>query len=167
MTIDAFGCVLLKHNEYTLEIYGDGPLKNELIDYAKEKCLNEKVIFHGSSKQLHEDILNAKVFVISSDYEGMSNSMLEAMALGIPTISTDVPSGGARAVIRDHKNGILVPVRDVRALSDSINEIIDDDILANVLSENGQSIRKSLNINKIAGMWMEYFMAVAIGRRTN
>ena len=82
--------------------------------------------------------------------------MLEAMALGIPTISTDYPSGGARAVIKDGVNGILVPVGDVQAMSCALLNLIEDPELAARLRNNGKKLRSDLSLKKIAQEWMAF-----------
>ena len=60
---------------------------------------------------------NAMVYVSSSDFEGMSNTMLEAMAMGVPTIATDCPIGGAKTVIKNGENGILTPVGNEKKIA--------------------------------------------------
>ena len=132
------------------------PLETELKQYVFENDLQEKIIFRGNSKQLYQDIADAYGFVLASDYEGISNSMLEAMALGIPTISTDYPSGGARENIVDGYNGILVPVGDAKKMAEAMNVLIESPELAKKISENSVSIRENLYVGKIAGKWIDY-----------
>ena len=81
--------------------------------------------------------------------------MLEAMAIGLPTICTVCPAGGARAIIKDHENGILVPVNDVQAMADAMKEVADNPELAEKLSINGTKIREDLSVDKIVNRWME------------
>lgn len=91
LLIETFGKIEKKYNEYKLLIYGDGSLKEYLQEYSNSLDLKNKVIFKGRKDNIQEEILNAGVFVLSSDYEGMPNSLMEAMALGLPCISTDCP----------------------------------------------------------------------------
>ena len=156
MAIDAFEMATVNHPEFTFEIYGKGNLRDELSDYIAGKGLQNRVILMGNSTQLYQDILDAYAFVLSSDFEGMSNSMLEAMALGIPTISTDYPSGGARAVIRDGINGILVPVEDTQAMSCAMLNLIENPAFAEQLRNNGKKLRDDLAIEKIAREWTDF-----------
>jgi glycosyltransferase involved in cell wall biosynthesis len=93
------------------------------------------------------------MFVSSSVYEGMSNSMLEALAIGLPTICTDCPSGGARAVITHEKNGLLVPVDDVEKLTKAMTKIARDEPFAEYLSFNGMNIRDELSEENIIRKW--------------
>ena len=85
----------------------------------------------------------------------MSNSMLEAMAMGMPCVCTDCPAGGARAVITDHVNGILTPVGDAEALYQAMKELIDNPELANRLGENAVKVREEQSTEKIIKKWME------------
>ena len=117
-------------------------------------CKN-KIHILPAQKDIHSIIKDYAMFVSSSDFEGMSNSMLEAMAIGLPTICTDCPAGGARAVIKDHENGILVPVNDVQAMANAMKEIAGDSELAEKLSLNGTKLREELSVNKIVNQWME------------
>lgn len=158
--IDAFDRFAEAHNDYELYIYGDPDdaepdymrfVENK-ISLAKSK---EKIHLLPARQDIHTEILDDSMFVSSSFFEGMSNSMLEAMAIGLPTICTDCPAGGARAVIRDHENGILVPVNDVQAMANAMKEVAEDAALAEKLSVNGTKIKKELAVDKIVNQWME------------
>ena len=93
------------------------------------------------------------MFVSSSDFEGMSNSMLEAMAMGIPTVCTDCPAGGARAIIKDHENGLLTPLGNTEALYRAMQEVAASSELANTLSRNAVGLRDELTVDKIVEQW--------------
>lgn len=160
MLINAFKKFQDIYEEYILEIYGEGPLKNELIKYIESIGLGNKVILKGFSSQIHEDILSASIFVISSDYEGISNAMIEALAIGLPVISTDSPVGGARMFIDSYKNGILVPVKDTEALYAAMVEIVDDKNLQEQLSHSATFIREKLDESTIVSEWENYITKV-------
>lgn len=156
LAIDAFERVVKKYPEYMFEIYGEGPLKEELQNYIEKKCLKKNILLKGRSNDLYNDINSASGFILSSNYEGISNSMIEAMALGIPTISTDYPSGGARENIEDHRNGILIPVNDLDALIHGITELICNDDLASKISKESIKLKDKLDIKIITSIWKEY-----------
>lgn len=156
MSIDAFSEVVKKYPEFRLEIYGDGELRNELEDYIKNKGLHSNVFLKGRSSDLYNDIKDAYGFILSSNYEGISNSMLEAMALGIPTISTDYPSGGAREIIESYKNGILVNLNDYKQLAKEIITLIEDRELCRKISSECRKIRNQLDSSKITDKWICY-----------
>lgn len=154
MAIDAFAKVHKKYPRFCFEIYGEGSLRSSLKQYIADLDLNDSVLLMGNSKNLYQDILDAYAFILSSDYEGMSNSMLEAMAMGIPTISTDHSSGGARAVIKDHENGILVPVGDTKCLYKAMVKLIENPSFAKKIGNSSVSIKDALSINTITEKWI-------------
>ena len=116
--------------------------------------LEESVIFEPFSKDVHSLIIKDAVYVNSSDYEGMSNAMLEAMAIGLPCVCTDCPIGGANAVIKDGENGLLVKLGSTDELSKAIKKVISDKSLADTLSANGRKIRDELSVGRITDMWL-------------
>ena len=157
LLIDAFTLFQKKHTEYELEIYGIGEDKQKLEQLAAKNEIAEKVHFMGFSTDVNNKMRDAAMYVCSSDYEGISNSMLEALALGIPTISTDCPIGGARQVIKDHENGILVPVRDIQALYKAMDEVAGNRKLAISLSNKAYLVREDYAVERIAEQWLKYF----------
>lgn len=153
LLIDAFELLQREYTEYTLRIYGRGEEKENLIAYARNKGLAEGVIFEDFAPDVHERIRDAAMFVCTSDFEGLSNSMLEAMAIGLPCVCTDCAGGGARMMIRDHENGILVPVGDVQAVHMGMKEIIENPTLAEQLSAQAAQVRQQLSISRIVEQW--------------
>lgn len=93
LLINAFKEIYKKHPDYVLEIYGKGSLEKDLKKQVNELGLNSAIIFKGNSDSIEKDIYKARAFIMTSDYEGMPNSLLEALALGVPCISTDCPCG--------------------------------------------------------------------------
>ena len=160
MLLKAFSLFHKKHPDYQLHIIGnpvteDGfLLMDELKQFAMENHLETVVSFLPFSANVHQEILEDAMYVNCSDYEGMSNAMLEAMAIGLPVICTDCPIGGARQTIRDHENGLLVPVNDLLALSKAMHEIIQDRSLSTKMSLNGAMLRESLNVKVISKEWL-------------
>lgn len=106
-------------SDVKLYIYGIGELSDSIVSWIKEHHLEEKIILKGFSNQIKEAMLSSDLYVMSSNFEGMPNSLLEASALGLPVISTDCPYGPSD-IIKDHKTGILVPCDNVQALKDAL-----------------------------------------------
>lgn len=153
MLLRSFKRVLDVYPEYNLEIYGKGEQKDELERYAEYLGINTKVKFMGQKKDVHSLIVDSALFVSSSDYEGMSNSMLEAMAIGLPVICTNCPIGGAAMVIQNGVNGILTKVGDEIELANAMIDLINNPKKAKLLGKNASKIRDDLNVNTIAKKW--------------
>lgn len=161
MLVDAFAEFHKYFPEYEFDIIGD-PVGNDAEGYVDlvndriNQCNCENCIrILPSRKDIHEYIKDYSMFVSSSDFEGMSNSMLEAMALGLPCVCTDCPAGGARAVIKDGENGLLTPVGDSHALYLAMKKIAENPDLAAKLSQNSVKIREEQSVDKIIKKWME------------
>ena len=127
----------------------------EIEAYAKASRHGERIMLMPHRDGLHGSIIDYSMFVSSSDWEGISNSMLEAMAIGLPTICTDCPIGGAAFIIKDHGNGILVPMGDAGRMASAMAELADDEGLAARLSLNGSRLRDELTIERIGKQWLE------------
>lgn len=155
LLIDAFQLFNSKvENEYELDIYGDGPEKEDIKKYI-ESVEAKNVHLCGSRSNIYEYVRDAMMFVSSSDYEGLSNSMLEAMAMGIPSICTDCPCYGARMVIQNEVNGLIVPVQNEVELSNAMIKIAKDREFAKKIERNATAIREKLNQTKIVEQWKE------------
>ena len=164
LLIGAFADISKKFSEYTLEIYGDGGQKDELLAYANELGVKGKVFFKGRVDDLADRIADAGVFVLSSDYEGMPNALMEAMALGIPCISTDCPVGGPKTLIENDHNGILTKVGNRKQLVDAVSRIISNKKFASELSKRAFKSSKKYEVSKIANKWM-VFMEEVVGKK--
>lgn len=155
LLLEAFADFRKQRQDYELHIYGQGELEEKLKAYAVELGIAGSVVWHGFSKRVKEEIADSRMFVLSSDFEGISNSMLEALAMGIPTISTDCPIGGARVYMEDGESGLLVPVGDRRALAEAMLRVAQDDELAEKLSVNGAKVREKYSLDRIAERFLE------------
>ena len=122
MLIDAVKLLSQRYEDISLEIYGIGELQGELEAYIKKQMLEDKVFLMGRSNALYDVYKNADVYVMSSDYEGMPNALAEAMAIGLPCISTDCKTG-PRDLIDDSQNGFLVPCGDYKALAKKLENV--------------------------------------------
>jgi len=157
LLIDAFLAFLKHFPDYKMVIYGDGPEKDEIIEYIKLFSMDDAVTLLPNCADVHERVIKSSMFVSSSDYEGLSNSMLEAMAIGLPTICTDCPCGGARMIIKNGENGLIVPAGDRVALTEAMKKIAMDQQLSRHLSREAQKIRTELSLDNIAERWESLF----------
>ena len=123
LLIEAFAKIADKTPENLL-IYGTGSLQNELKSLISKLNLQDRIFLKGLTSDVPSAIIGSKLFVMSSDFEGSPNALLEAIALGIPSISTDCPCGGPKEIIEDGKNGFLVPVGNADALAQKMLYIL-------------------------------------------
>lgn len=141
--------------DFTIHIYGVGELEQHLKDKVKAYHLEEQVVFEGFVPRTIESIKDSSIFVLSSDSEGMPNALIEAMAMGIASIATDVPSGGSRYLIKDGENGILIPVGDKDALVHALQRLIDDEPLRQRLAQRALEVRDRLEKSAIINRWVD------------
>lgn len=153
LLIDSFEEFHKKHSDFILSIFGDGKEKNSLENYIKLKNLNHFINLNPSITNIHDEVKNSMMFVSTSNYEGLSNSMIEAMAIGLPTICTDCPCGGARMIIENKKNGMLVPVGDKEKIVQAMNFVAENKDFRDFISQNGVLIRYELSLDNIVDVW--------------
>lgn len=158
LLISAFAKIAKDFPEYKLCIYGKGGLLESLQELAKEKGVGDRVEFPGFATNMPEILEKASMFVLSSDYEGMPNALMEAMALGVPCVSTDCGGGGARFLIKDGENGLLVPQRDEKAMAEAMERILSDADFADKISENSRKLQETLAPDKIYSEWEQFIL---------
>ena len=162
LLVNSFAQISSIYPDYQLIIYGDGSLKSNLEGTAKKLGIEDKVLLPGFTKNIGEKIKDASLFVLSSDFEGMPNALMEAMALGLPCISTDCDGGGAKFLIKNGKNGLLVPKGDVEALSKAMRKMLSDKDFADQCGAEAHKICEILAPRKIYGEW-EKFIEEIVG----
>lgn len=156
LLIDAFSLVVKKRPEMHLTIYGDGDCMEAVRRQVKELGLAQKVSLPGDTRDIPDKIQDARIFVLSSDFEGMPNAVAEAFALGVTVVSTDCPSGGAGMLVKDGERGLLVPVGDAEKMAAAILRIANDRELEERLRSNAYAFSKTLHPDKINQMWKAF-----------
>jgi len=154
MLINAFAKSKIS-GQYTLHIYGDGELRSDLEKQINALDMSDRIFLEGSSNRVHEEIKDAKLFVFTSDYEGLPNALMEAMAIGLPCISTDCSPGGARMLINNGENGIIIPCGDEQRLADEFNAMFKDSDCLERLGDNAKHIRDRCSISAVSKEWLE------------
>ena len=139
--ISAFADIEREFNNLKLLIAGYGTHRQELENLAENKC-KEKILFLGKKNQeeIVEVLSITDVFVNPSYSEGLPTSILEASAIGLPIVATDV--GGTSEIIEDYKTGLIVPPGDPKLLKEKISELIEDKDLRRVLGGNAHKVIK-------------------------
>ena len=158
--IDAFARIADKYLDYRLDIYGDGELKSELLEQIEKLHLEGRVFLCGTTKAIYDKIYKASLFVLSSDYEGIPNALLEAMALGLPCISTDCRPGGARTLINEGVNGFIVPVGDVSSLAERMDYVLSNVDVANNIATNAREIAVTHTDETVFDRWESFLLTV-------
>lgn len=161
LLLSAFANIHKSYPNYKLVIYGEGPEKNNLVQLANSLQIADSVLFPGYITSVGEKIKGASIFILSSDYEGMPNALMEAMALGLPCISTDCDGGGARFLIENEKNGLLVPKGDVNALAVAMDRMLSDREFAEQCGREAHKICERLAPEKIYGEWESFIKEIA------
>lgn len=156
LLIKSFAKIADKYKDEQLIIYGDGSIKNELINFSEKLGIKERVIFKGRTKNVQDEIKDSKIFTLSSDFEGLPNVIMEAMALGLPIISTDCPCGGPRELIKNGESGILVNTNDLNAMVKAICKIMDDEYFAEKIAANAKIKSQEFESDKIFSQWSEF-----------
>ena len=164
--IEAFSKISNEFKDYKLIIYGEGEQRKHLEDKIVRLHMKEKILLPGVVDDVKEKIYKSAVFVLPSLYEGMPNALMEAMALGLPVISTDCSCGGPRELIDNEVNGLLVKVNDVDDLTNAIKKILKDKDLGNRLGNEANKIKDTLNPEIINGKWEKFIKDIA-NQKTN
>lgn len=151
MLLNAFKIVADKFDYATLHIFGDGELKEELTALADSLGVADKVFFEGNVPNIHERIADANVFVLSSDYEGLSNALLEAMMMGLTCVSTDC--AGSDEYIVDGENGRLVKVGDAENMAKALIEVLSDDEKAKALGQKAKISSAEFEKSNVLKLW--------------
>ncbi len=160
MMIRAFAGLAGRYPEYTLTIYGEGELREHLQKLIASLGLEEKVFLPGVVPDVAERIEKAALFLLVSYSEGVSNALIEALALGLPVIATDVPSGGTQELIRHGENGLIIPPGDEEALKAAMERLLSDGEYAERLGEQAHKIQERLAPERVNRQWQEYFESI-------
>lgn len=149
--------VIELHSTYPLlelKVFGEGELKDSLNEYILKNNASSYIKLMGRSNDIFYEYKNAFIFSLPSNSEGLSNAMLEALAVGIPTICTDCPIGGAKMFINDGVNGFLIKMNDKNALIEKVTFLIENRDFAKKISTEGQKVKELINSSKIIKQWI-------------
>ena len=155
LMLDAFAIVKKTIPTAKLCIYGDGELREALEDKAEALGISDSVSFPGVTEDVASAMRNAAVYVSSSDYEGLSNSMLEAMAIGMPVVCTDCDGGGARWAVGNNERGLIVPKENAEELAEATEKMLNDNVFAKEKGEKAREWCRELSPKKTAGKWLD------------
>ncbi len=149
----------------TLLIVGDGPLKQQLKNYAEKLKISKNVIFLGMRRDIPEILSTIDIFVLSSLWEGLCNSLIEAMAAGKPVIASDIPA--VTEIINSDKMGILIPPQNSEAIKKAISVLLNNKPLAQNFCKFAQErILSTFTIDKTVSHYSDLFIKILESKRT-
>lgn len=165
MLIDAFSQVIKVHSNAKLHIYGVGMLHDALSNQITQLSLNNSVFLEGRSNDIEDVLSRASLYVLSSDFEGSPNGLMEAMAVGVPSISTDCPCGGPSMLMGNNEQGLLVPVGDTKSLADAIINLLSNPDIRNEYSKKCKKSSLKFSEEAVFNDWNNYISFVLNKRK--
>ena len=156
LLINAFCQIASDFPEALLKIYGEGKLQDQLQTLIDSTQYSDRITLMGATNDVPEILSKADIFVLSSDYEGMPNALMEAMAAGVACISTDCPCGGSRMLLTSDEYRMLVPMKDVHLLAETMKLYLNDSKLNKNISAYLQNRARDFNPVKIFSLWKSY-----------
>lgn len=150
-----------KYPDYRIVFWGDGPDESKAKVLAKELGIDSNVEFAGVTDKVLQEVNKSEIFVLSSDYEGIPNVLIEAMSIGMPCVATDCSPGGAKMLLEDGKAGKLVGCKDYESLANEIIFFIEN---REKEIEYGKYAKQSINrfsYSKLMSQWEQYLIKYA------
>lgn len=160
MLIRAFAGIAEEFPDYQLIIYGEGDCRNKLIKLSKELGYEDRILLPGSIDNVADRIYKTRVFVLSSNTEGVPNTLLEAMLMGLTVVSTDCPCGGPADLIDDGVNGFLTPVGDISAMKEKLQYLIKNLQEADEMGICAMRTADNYEPEKVYQEWEEFLLSL-------
>lgn len=157
--IDAFAAVAPEHPDWSLRIFGHGPLQDELQDQVRRLGLEAQVELPGLAEDIEAELRAGSIFALSSIHEGLPMALAEAMACGVPCVAFDC-AAGVREIITDGQDGIVVQPRNVPAFSAALRTLMDDRDLRHRLGAAARHSVRRFTPDAIAAEWEDVFALV-------
>lgn len=158
--IKAFNIVHSKFPDYKLIIYGEGSKKEEYQHLINELGLQENVFLAGKLQKAILEVNKSEIFAFTSRFEGMPNALLEAMACGVPCVSTDCVAGPSE-IIKNNENGILTQVDDIEQIAEKIIYLLENKEIANKIGKEAKKVIDEYSVDKIFNKYYCFFCEVA------
>ena len=156
LMLEALEKVVSTYPDTILRFYGTGDDMPKIEEMVRNKQLEKHVRFMGYTNTPEEVMLKSEVFVLTSDYEGIPNTLIEAMSIGMPVVSTDCDPGGARMLIEDGVNGLIVRKNNAQEIADAIIRVFSDIDLRQKMSREAYKITEKYTEKIIFSKWVKY-----------
>ena len=148
-----------KHPDWILDIYGDGPLKEQLQQQINDADLHPSITLKGLSNHIPDELAKSSIFVLSSHFEGFPMVLIESMNQGVPCVSYDCPNGPGD-IVKTGENGILVPNQDKEAMVKALNRLIENSNERKNYGHKAPNSVKHFAKELIAQKWIELFKQI-------
>jgi len=158
--IDAFATLAHEFPDWDLYIWGEGPTRDSLARQIGALQLDGRVFLPGMTRELWTEMANADIYALTSHFEGLPMAMMEAMAIGLPCVAFDCPTG-PRELTRDGRDGVLVDRRDVGGLAAAFRELFSSEDLRGELGRKAAaSVRERFSTAVILARWDRLYARV-------
>ncbi len=164
LIVDAFAMLREIAPDYRLHIFGIGNEEHKIAERIKGAGLEGAAFLLGLTKNVMEELLTDRIFVMASDYEGMPNGLIEAMACGCACISTNCDFGPSE-LIENEENGLLVPAGNSKELAEALIKVVSDEKYASYIAQNAMRISQQLSLQTIADRYYTYICGSYMGDR--
>lgn len=162
MLIRAFSGIAEEFPEYKVIIYGEGDKRQELQKMVKDMGMGNRIFLPGNINYVADAIYKTRVFVLTSNKEGMPNVLIEAMVMGLTVIATDCPCGGPGELICSGENGILIPVGDEKMLQEKLHFLLNNLQEADSMGEKASVTGEIYSPEKVFEEWGKYLISLEL-----
>ena len=162
LLIKAFSLIADKYPDITLTIYGDGPERKKLEDLIANKKLQKRILLPGARRDILNTIKDAAIFAFPTNYEGFPNVLIEAIAMGIPVISTDFATGIAKEIV-DENVGVLVKCGDIGGFSNAIEKLLINETQRQHIRKFSRKAIEAFDIENVMAIWDKLFKELLEG----
>jgi glycosyltransferase involved in cell wall biosynthesis len=157
--VEAFALVAPEHPDWTVKIFGDGPLQEPLQQQIDDAGLGDRVLLMGTTNDVESELLDSSIFALSSDFEGLPLVLVEAMTCGVPCVAFNC-SPGIEEIITDGQDGLVVPNRSVTALAAGIRRLIEDTELRRSMGRAAAVGAQRFSEDHVLALWEDLFDTV-------
>lgn len=164
LLLEAFKNIKDEFPNTELAFLGDGCLKDSMMSYCEKHCLNDRVVFLGRVEDVPVELAKSRIYVLCSEWEGLPNALMEAMAVGVPVIATDCIGGGPRSLIRNNGEGILIKSENVDGLTCALRVLLSDASRRKEMSMEERKRAQDFREDVVLEKWETYIRKVIQSR---
>lgn len=145
-----------KYDDWKLNIYGDGPLKDNLFELIKSLKLQNRVFINSVVKDIKEKYIESSILAMTSKYEGLPMALLEGQVCGLPLVSYACKCG-PRDIIKDGENGFLISQGDVLSFKNALEQLMEDYQLRVFMGKNSVKLSEKYSMSNVMNQWINVF----------